>query len=136
MPRNTPKPTSRNRPSRAGNFSLDNGLDYRVIFNATSNGMAFTEFDSGRIIDVNDIWIQATGINREKAIGWTAFELGLWASQAEREACIAELNQRGQIVDFEVRLIMKSIELPHLISGQIVKISHQQYVLWEFHDVS
>ncbi len=136
MPRNTPKPTSRNRPSRAGNFSLDNGLDYRVIFNATSNGMAFTEFDSGRIIDVNDIWIQATGINREKAIGWTAFELGLWASQAEREACIAELNQRGQIVDFEVRLIMKSIELPHLISGQIVKMSHQQYVLWEFRDVS
>lgn len=29
------------------------GIDYAIIFNAASNCMAFTEADTGRIVDVN-----------------------------------------------------------------------------------
>jgi|LQYC01.1.fsa_nt_gi PAS domain S-box len=133
---NDSQKTSSNDPGRAEGLSLDNGLDYRIIFNATSNGMAFTEFDSGIIIDVNADWIRSTGIVCEKAIGRTAFELGLWGSQAEREACYAELDKKGRIVDFEARLIMKSAELPHLISGKVIEISGKRYVLWEFRDMT
>jgi PAS domain S-box-containing protein len=135
MANDSQKPSS-NDPGRAEGLSLDNGLDYRIIFNATSNGMAFTEFGSGMIIDVNAAWIRSTGIVREKAIGRTAFELGLWASQAEREACYAELDKKGRIVDFEARLIMKSAELPHLISGEAIEMSGKRYVLWEFRDIT
>ena len=51
------------------------GVDYAVIFNATSNGMAFTEADTGRIVDVNDAWIHASGIARHEAIGKTALAM-------------------------------------------------------------
>ena len=62
------------------------GIDYAIIFNVASNGMAFTEADTGRIVDVNEAWIRATGIARQDAIGRTALALGLWADSAERTA--------------------------------------------------
>ena len=135
MANDSQKPSS-NDPGRAEGLSLDNGLDYRIIFNATSNGMAFTEFGSGMIIDVNAVWVRSTGIVREKTVGRTAFELGLWASQTEREACYAELDKKKRVVDFEARLIMKSAELPHLISGEFVEMGGKRYVLWEFRDIT
>jgi PAS domain S-box-containing protein len=136
MTGDTQKLSSENEPGGAKGMPLDDGLDYRTIFNATTNGMAFTEFDSGRIIDVNAAWIRSTGIVREKSIGKTAFELGLWANRAEREACHAILHKKGRVVDFEARLMMKSTELTYLISAKQVEIDGKRYALWELRDIS
>ena len=94
-------------------------LDYRMIFDATSNGMAFTEADSGKIIDVNAAWLTATGFVREKVVGKTALELGVWPDSAKRAACFAELETKGVIADFESNLSLKSVETPHLVSARL-----------------
>ncbi|MBL8486591.1 MAG: response regulator [Rhodocyclaceae bacterium] len=112
------------------------GLDYALIFNATSNGMAFTDFASGRILDVNDAWIAATGIAREDCVGRTAFELGLWADPVEREACVAGMREAGRIKDMEVRLALRGREVAHLVSGQVVRSDRGTYILWEFRDIA
>ena len=57
-------------------MDLSHHVDYRLIFNASSNGMAFTRYDSGQIIDVNDVWVESTGFPRELAVGKSALELG------------------------------------------------------------
>ncbi|MBL8490995.1 MAG: PAS domain S-box protein, partial [Rhodocyclaceae bacterium] len=111
-------------------------LDYALIFNATSNCMAFTDFASGRILDVNDAWMEATGIPREQSVGRTASELGLWADAAEREACIAGMQRDGRIKDMEVRLSLRGLQLPHLISGQLVRSDRVAYILWEFRNIA
>ena len=114
--------------------SLD--IDYRVIFNAASNGMAFTSANTGRIIDVNAAWTHSTGIDRAEAIGRTALELGIWASAAEREACLAELERNGRVTECEAQLVTRSGCVPHLISAQILDSGGERRVLWEFRDVS
>ncbi len=111
-------------------------LNYAIIFNAVSNGMAITELDTGTIADVNDAWVRATGVAREASIGTTALELNLWCTAADREACIAEIERCGRLVDFEIRLNMKSVEIPHLVSAQIVDLNDKRHVLWEFRDIS
>jgi PAS domain S-box-containing protein len=114
----------------------DSAVNYATIFNAASNGMAFTDFTTGKILDVNYAWIKATGIDRAKCIGISAFELGIWASQADRKACMEELQKNGRVVDYEAILIMKSVETPHLISGQFAEMNGRQCVLWEFRDIT
>ena len=47
-------------------------IDFRILFDAARNGMAFTHASNGIIIDVNQTWVQATGISRQEAIGLTA----------------------------------------------------------------
>ena len=120
----------------AGEIVSKRNLDYATIFNATSNGMAFTEHATGRILDVNTAWVRSTGIPRENSIGRTASELGVWSSQSEREACIDELYKKGRVVDFEAGLTMKSSKVPHLISGDVVDMGGELCVLWEFRNIS
>jgi len=112
------------------------GIDYAIIFNVASNGMAFTEADTGRIVDVNEAWIRATGIARQDAIGKTALALGLWADSAERSAVIDELTRRGRTLDYPVDLRLKSEIRPHLISGQIIPMAGRPHILWEFRDIT
>jgi PAS domain S-box-containing protein len=112
------------------------GIDYAIIFNVASNGMAFTEADSGRIVDVNEAWIRATGIARHEAIGKTALALGLWADTAERSAVIDELTRYGRTLDFPVDLRLKAEVRPHLISGQIIPMAGRPHILWEFRDIT
>jgi PAS domain S-box-containing protein len=112
------------------------GIDYAIIFNAASNGMAFTEANTGRIVDVNEAWIRASGISRPEAIGRTALALGLWADSATREAVIGELARHGRLLDFPVDLRLKSELRPHLICGQIIQMAGRPHILWEFRDIT
>ncbi len=111
-------------------------LDYRIIFDAASNGMAFTEADSGKIVDVNAAWLAATGFVREKVIGKTALEMGLWTDPVKRAASLAELEAQGVLADFESNLSLKSVETPHLVSARFVEMDGKRYVLWEFRNIA
>ena len=118
------------------NPDLSFPIDYRVIFNAASNGMAFTFAKSGRIIDVNEAWTRTTGINREDALGKTALELGVWANAEQRDACLAELERNGQVTECEAQLLTRNGNVPHLVSGRIIGGEQEAHVLWEFRDIS
>ena len=111
-------------------------IDYSVVFHASVNGMAFTEIDSGKIVDVNAQWLRATGIPRERALGRTAFELGLWENPDDRAACLAELQQKGRLDAFETRLIMRGVTSHFLISAQVIEFDERQHVMWELRDIS
>lgn len=110
-------------------------IDYAVVFNVSSNGMAITHADSGKILDVNATWIRSVGIRRHDAVGRTALELGVWANLEERSACLAEFEMNGAVKDFEARLMLGSKPVPHLISGQVVDLYGVPHILWEFRDI-
>ncbi len=115
---------------------LPHPIDYRVIFDAASNGMAFTAAATGRIIDVNEAWVRATGIARQDAIGRTALELGIWAHAEERDACLAELERNGRMTECEAQLVTRCGSVPHQVSGRIIDGGGERHILWEFSDVS
>lgn len=110
-------------------------VDYRLIFDMASNGMAFTHAASGRIIDVNENLRRTVGLPREEIVGTTAVKLGVWADPADRAACVEELEQSGQLRDYEARLRVRGEDVPHLISGRVIELRGERYVLWEFRDI-
>lgn len=111
-------------------------IDFRVIFDAACNGMAFTYASNGKIIDVNQTWVEATGIPREDAIGRTALELGIWPSSEARQACITEIERTGRLFEYETDLVIQGNNVPHLISGRLVPLGSDSCVLWEFRNVA
>ncbi len=111
-------------------------FDYSVIFNATSNGMAFTDFESNVILDVNMAWVEQTGFSRAHSIGKTALELGLWPNAADRSRCLAQVKAQGSSKGFYTQLNIRGVMTPHLIYGRAVRNPHQHYVLWEFCDIT
>jgi PAS domain S-box-containing protein len=106
------------------------------IFDVSSNAMAFTEAGTGRIVDVNATWLRATGVARERAIGRTALELGLWPDATMREACLAAFQPDGRLADHEMQLVMLDGLRTVIATAEPVALSDGDYVLWEFRDIT
>ena len=110
-------------------------IDYRAIFAAASNGMALTSAATHRILDLNPAWSRATGIDRAAAIDKTVLELGVWGSAAELDACLAELERSGQVMDCETALLARDGHAPYRISGRRLESGGEGRVLWELRDI-
>jgi two-component system, cell cycle sensor histidine kinase and response regulator CckA len=106
------------------------------IFHGSSNSMAVTELATGRIVDVNKTWMEASGLTLDAAQGKTALELSLWCKSADRENCLAELARTGFIRNFETTLTLRSGATPILISAQTIELDDKPYTLWEFRDIT
>lgn len=115
------------------------------IFSAASNAFAFTDADSGRIIDVNPRWIEMAGIPRHRAIGHSAQELGLWTDLADRAAVLTELAATGRVRERLVRLRMGRVTEPDAqrvqpqlfaLNATRIESPSGRYILWEFRDHS
>jgi two-component system cell cycle sensor histidine kinase/response regulator CckA len=109
---------------------------FETIFNATSTMLAFTERTQGRIIDVNEAWLQTTGLTREQAIGKTGRELGLWGNMEDRARVLGELEAHGCVRDIEVELVMGGRNFPAQLSVQHVERNGERYILWEIRDLT
>ena len=105
------------------------------VFNHSSNGLAITDLDTGRIIDVNRTWEILTGVSRERAISQTALSLGVWASETERAACRESLMNAGRVRDFEATLVTRTGEKLFQLSAESFSIGESRAVLWEFRDI-
>jgi len=106
------------------------------IFNNSTNGLAFTEAVSGKIVKVNDTWVRQTGIARSDAIGKSAMELGMWAHEHEREACLAALARDGRLRDFEATLAFRGVDRQLAMNADYVNLRRGRYLLWELRDIT
>jgi PAS domain S-box-containing protein len=116
--------------------SLTRKLDHAIIFNATTNAMAFTHASSGEIIDVNEAWVLAFGFSRLEAIGRTGSDLHLWPSAEHRAACVDEITRNGRIIGFETELLVQGKAIPQLVSAQVALMQGERFILWEFTDIT
>lgn len=108
---------------------------YESIFDTTGVAMAFTD-EVGVILDVNQAWVTTSGFPPEQALGKTATQLGLWASQTERQTLMDLLSRDGRVQDFEALLVTPHGQRHHLLSGRYVDPPARRCVLWEFRDVT
>ena len=106
------------------------------IFNSSSNGMAFTEPSSGKILDVNDKWVRESGFSRTDAIGKTAEELGMWASKEEREAAVAILKRDGHLQELEATLVSRGTKRQFELNAEFMELRRGRFLLWELRDIT
>jgi two-component system cell cycle sensor histidine kinase/response regulator CckA len=109
---------------------------FETIFNSTSTMLAFTDRTKGRIIDVNEAWLQTMGMQRRQVIGLTGKDLGLWANMDDRKRVLDLLEATGRVRDIEADLVMGGRHLPALLSVSFVERNGETYVLWEVGDLT
>ena len=67
---------------------------FAVMFRRSPLAKTWVRLPEGTFEDVNDAWVELTGIRREEAIGRTAAELGL-LPEAERQRFYGQLMGTG-----------------------------------------
>ena len=96
----------------------------RAIFELSPTILAVTDLADGRIIEVNEAFLRATGYTREEIAGRTIPDLGLWKNPDMRLQGIAALRAGQPVRDLEAHFRTKN-------GGEIVAIAAADLVLVE-----
>jgi PAS domain S-box-containing protein len=109
---------------------------FNKLFNASPLGMTLSEISSGKLLDVNEVYLKMVGYSREEYIGRTSLELNI-IGKVDSKNIIDELHKRGSVKDIEMEIKKNSGEkIPILNSIETITIGDQQYFLSAVIDIS
>ncbi|MGH7277891.1 MAG: PAS domain-containing protein, partial [Candidatus Rokuibacteriota bacterium] len=109
----------------------------RAAFELSPTILTVTDLADGRLVEVNDAFLRATGYTRVEIIGRRVPELGLWIDPGQREQGLAALRQGGAIRDVEARFRTKGgTEIVAIASADVVDIDGRACVLTALMDIT
>lgn len=107
------------------------------VFHSGPLVISITRLSDGRLIDVNETFVQVTGYSREEAIGLTPIELGFWVIPERRREGLVQLRAGDLVRNKEERFRMKDGRiLTCLISAEIIEINGEKCVVTVINDIS
>ncbi len=84
-----------------------------LIHQAAPVGIVLTVMESGRVLEVNDAWLEMVGRTRDEVVGRSTVEMELYADFGEREEMLRELRSTGEVRGKVVRLCRPDGSIRH-----------------------
>lgn len=109
----------------------------QATFDLLPEPLAQIDAADGRYVDVNAMWVERLGIPREKAIGKTSLELGLWMNSEDRAAIRAKLEADHTIASLPVVYRHPSgTPIQCEVSASHITLGDRRIGLWLTRDVT
>ncbi len=106
-------------------------------FHLSPNPIAISGLDDGRVIEVNDSFLQFFGYDRADVIGHTTHELNVWVNREERAQIPALLQSQGSIRGKEVEMQTRTGQVKTvLFSAELIEIDQQPCLLGTIQDIT
>ena len=103
---------------------------FAVAFRSSPDAIAITTLDQGRLIDVNDSFLEISGYARKELIGKTARELNLWINPEDSAQLTQLLQESGCVRNLEFDFRTKSGEArTMLLSAELISLEDTPCVL-------
>jgi PAS domain S-box-containing protein len=110
---------------------------FSAIFHRSPVALGVTTVPEGRYLDVNTTWERQFQYPRDKMIGRTSLEIGLWLDAGERRRLFDDLDRQPRIENREVRFRRgDGTEILCELSGQVFDLNGRKVLLWGAHDVT
>jgi len=110
---------------------------FAKAFNSSPLAITITSLKTGKLIEVNDTFVNLTGFSREEAVGRTTAELGLWYKPIDRDDELGVVKSEGSIRDAEYRFRMKDeTEIVGLLSAELLEIGGEPCALTVIQDIT
>ncbi|OHX20205.1 EAL domain-containing protein [Chromobacterium sphagni] len=77
---------------------------FRALFAGSPVAMAISRQSDGKVVEVNDAFLEMFGLERKEVVGRTTLELGIWRARADRDQLLEELRARGRVSGAPVQL--------------------------------
>jgi PAS domain S-box-containing protein len=99
--------------------------------------MVISTIEEGRLIEVNDMFIETLGYERQEVIGKTALELNLYADPGQRNLIVQSVKDHGDVRNIECLIQDRAGQLHcGLISAEIIEFQEAMYLLIIMNDVT
>lgn len=110
---------------------------FESLFRNNPAPMAVSGTDDGRVIDINDAFVEKLGYAREEIIGHTTREIGILVDDGSWARVREELLSTGTVRNRELAVRNKAGELIYgLLSGDTIPVQGQQMFLTVMVDIT
>ncbi|MDR3460652.1 MAG: PAS domain S-box protein [Verrucomicrobiae bacterium] len=110
---------------------------FSKAFRASPDGLAISELETGRFIEVNPGYCELYGLRREEMLGRTSIEAGIWVNPQDRVHLVAELKAAGVVRGYEVRMRTRTGgQKIILLSAETIELGGQTCFVSVLHDVT
>ncbi len=110
---------------------------FAKAFNSSPLAVSITSLATGKLIEVNETFVNLTGYSREEAIGRTTDELGLWEKPRDRAAELSAVKRDGKIRNREYTFRLRTGgELVGLLSAELLELGGEPCALTVIQDIT
>jgi len=111
--------------------------NFKSIFDLSPSAIAVQRFDTGVFVHVNESFCRKYKVNEQDALGRSARDLGIWASDIDYLRVTATLRNKGAVDEFETVFIDgEGKAFPGIISSRVLDLAGKENVLSIMLDVS
>lgn len=106
-------------------------------FHSSPAALAISSLEDGRLVEVNNAFVELTGYSQIGALGRTCHDLELWVVPEHRSEMARALHERGPVRDLETRFRKKSGEVRDVVlSVEMIDLRAKPCVLVIVQDVT
>lgn len=110
---------------------------FSKAFNSSPLVLTISSLTTGKLIEVNDTFVDVTGYSREEAVGRSTIELGLWAKEQDRSPELDQVRTGGQVRNVEYDFVVRDgTTIVGLLSAERIEIGGEQYALTVIQDIT
>jgi PAS domain S-box-containing protein len=108
------------------------------IFQLSADPVMITRLKDGKILDVNQSFIEASGFSREEVIGRYSIEnINLWANPDERQTYAEALMRDGAVRHMELQFRIKNGDIRlGSICGELIEIGGERCIFGTMRDIT
>ncbi|MFC4258030.1 PAS domain-containing protein [Marinobacter lacisalsi] len=116
---------------RAQLLIQDSEEQLRRLFELSPIGIALTDFESGRILDVNDALLQPTGFSRSEFMALSTEDLLPDRHRQLRKTSIQELKTNWRFGPYECEIAgAKGSHFPAVVQGMLISSASDRPLVW------
>jgi len=110
---------------------------FSKAFRASPSPITISTFSEGRLIEINQSFLEITGFLRGEVIGQTFLELNIWPASETYKKLIETLGKKQSVSNMELNFRMKSGELrTGLFSAEVIDLDNEKCVLMMANDIT
>ena len=110
---------------------------FSKAFRASPDGLAVSDLESGRFIEVNEGCCQIYDCPRDEMLGRTSVELGFWQNPQDRHRLVEEFRAAGRLHNSEMRVRTRAGgRKVVLLSSEPIELGGQACLVSALHDVT
>jgi PAS domain S-box-containing protein len=110
---------------------------FSKAFRASPDGMAISELETGRYVDINEGYCRMFGFARDEMLNHTSVELGLWHNLEDRRRLVQALKTSGEAHGLEALMLTRDHQ-PRVIqiSGVAIAIGGTACLVSSLRDIT
>jgi PAS domain S-box-containing protein len=109
---------------------------FKKAFITSPDSITITRARDGKVLLVNQGFLQMSGYSEEEAMGSTTLSLNLWVHKSDRDYVVSELRNNREVRNFETDFTGKDGVIRGLMSSTLLDMEGEPHILSIIRDIT